>query len=244
MTEERNGGEGVERDKARGGRASSPSVRLARTGQELLAGETVLGRAMVKSDYSPWTARNPTENGITVGRALQAAEAVFPTAMKTLKSIAPKALNVLDKAVTLNEGEEPDALQIQSAGLVTRLYHEYGSDDEGVEDAAQLQIWRLEFLEGYLQGLAHIVRVAARLGTTRTLELLEQRRAEVPMTAGAELDSEADPLLTRPTYERSVAARAGQHISNGDGHFAAVYRRERSRGFQLPIRPDRLRGLR
>jgi hypothetical protein len=169
-------------DRSRKGRSSAATVRLARTGAILANGADSISSAMEAAGYSPWTARNPTENGVTVARALAAAAEAFPSVRKTLKGLRPKAIGVLDRGMDLEKGELPGPSHLQAAAVSLKMASELGDDEpEGVTNAerhnahAQMRRCARRFGRVALQRAAQI-GVSAALAELQTFEVAERER--------------------------------------------------------------------
>ena len=148
---------------------SAPSVRLARTGAEIAGGAKSLGSAMVAAGYSEWTARTPTANGVTVGRALQAAASLAPSVGHSLRSHGRKADKVIDRTLTIKGDELPDSLQVQTAIAVKKL--EQDADEPPETGNAARHRWRQRRLLS--KAFAAGIRCTARLGPDAALATLQ-----------------------------------------------------------------------
>ena len=112
-----------------------PTARQIRSAVAFVNGATSTGAAMVEGGFSPWTARNPTENGITPARLLAVAAEVLPGA-PTATTIKRDGLDLVHAAMR-KVSSDPDARPMDMAqigGSAAKLGHDIGGSDEQDQD--------------------------------------------------------------------------------------------------------------
>jgi hypothetical protein len=137
---------------------------------------------MIEAGYSATTARNPTDNGVTVARALQAAAEVFPSVRKTLRALRPKAIGVLDRGMDLEKGELPGPSHLQAAAVSLKMASELGDEEpEGVTSADRhnarrgIRLFARRAMRAALRR-AEEIGVSAALAELQTFESSERER--------------------------------------------------------------------
>ena len=184
-----------ERPRRRGGSVSLP---LALTGVALANGAPSRYQAAVAGGYAPSTARNPTEKGITVQRALAAAAEVFPAA-PTLRTLNARGLKAIDEA--FSDPAVPSMSKATLGGSVVKLHAEIGGgvDDETEPNGSALGARRLvrrglrrAWLDGARYALTH--GLDAALERAQALDARTDKRAP-------RLEATRPPAPRRPVSE-------------------------------------------
>lgn len=220
------------REKARGKRGPAATVLLARTGLAVAAGADSMGGAMVAAGYSPATAKNPTANGVTIGRALQAAAEVFPDEPTN------KAINNLSKRKLLErlQSDPSDQLLVTAYKTSGDAVRETGEDESDPDEARDMAECRLGLACSHLAAAMHYAKLGARFGSRRVVAALQARMDEVlPNKAFAMHEwrfrgvAERDGLECLHPFTNVMLG--DMIVGCGD---ARDYRRARRAGFILP----------